>query len=98
MRLLLDAAAAFLLLGITEAVLKPLAKWLVERRIRVALPALFEALDPIMPRLIQQYRPGELEQLVRAQLNHITGDDWTARDIEPFFRLYDPRANAARLH
>jgi hypothetical protein len=94
---LLSITVAFLTLGITEAVIKPLAKWFIERRIRAALPALFEVLDPMMPRMIQQYRPGELEQIVRAHLTTITGQDWSHEDIEPFFRLYDPRRNAERF-
>jgi hypothetical protein len=95
---LLSLSGAFLLLGLTEAVIKPCAKWVVERKLRRMLPSLFAALDPLMPSLIQQYRPGQLEHLVRAHLNEITGEDWSSRDIEPFFRLYDPRRNADWFH
>jgi hypothetical protein len=97
MRWILDAAIAFLALGIIEAVVKPLAQRFVQRRLRAALPALFAAVDPLMPRLLEHYEPGHLEAIVRSKLTEITGDDWSTKDVDIFFQLYDPRRNAERL-
>lgn len=97
MHLALDLAIGFLVLGVVEALIKPLAQWFVERRLRAALPRLFEMLDPLMPGLIAQYTPGELEDIVRAHLTEITGDDWSSENVDAVFRLYDPRANAEHL-
>lgn len=98
MHLALDLAFAFLVLGVVEAFIKPLAQWFVERRLRAALPRLFEILDPLMPGLIAQYTPGELEKIVRAHLTEITGDDWSSENVDGFFAAYDPRVNAARIN
>lgn len=97
MTMALSLLLAFLTLGVTEAVIKPLAKWFVERRIRAALPGLFAALDPIMPTMIANYEAGALENRVREELSAITGQDWTKQEVETFFRLYDPRENARRI-
>jgi hypothetical protein len=97
MHWILDAAIAFLALGIIEAVVKPLAQHFVQRRLRAALPALFSAVDPLMPRLLEHYEPGHLEAIVRSKLTEITGDDWSTKDVDLFFQLYDPRKNAERL-
>jgi hypothetical protein len=97
MRWILDAAIAFLALGLIEAVVKPLAQRFVQRRLRAALPALFAAVDPLMPRLLEHYEPGHLEAIVRSKLTEITGDDWSTKDVDLFFQLYDPRRNAERL-
>ena len=95
MRLILDAAFAFIVLGVTEAFIKPLAKYTIERKVRKALPAVFKALDNYMPRMILQFSPSEIEDIVRHHLTEITGEDWSQRSVDLFFKLYDPRINAA---
>jgi hypothetical protein len=45
MRWLLDLALAFLALGVIEALVKPLARRFVQRRILAAAPLLFRQLE-----------------------------------------------------
>ncbi len=94
---LVDVIYAFVLLGVVEALIKPLAKRFVERKLIRALPLVFDALDPIMPELLRQYTAAELEDIVRAYLTKFTGDDWSGRNVDAFFERYDPRLTAARF-
>ena len=48
----LDLAIIFLTLGITEAIIKPLAKRFVQRRILKAAPAILRAVDARLPELL----------------------------------------------
>ena len=57
MRWLLDLALAFLALGVIEALVKPLARRFVQRRILAAAPLLFRQLDPLLPALLQRCLP-----------------------------------------
>jgi hypothetical protein len=94
MNLLLDLLIAFLLLGLMEALLKPLAKTFMQRRILQVAPLVFSQLDPYMPTLLQQCSGAELEQLVRTKLETLTGESWATDDLSLLFRLYDPRLAA----
>jgi len=96
MRLLFDLLIAFLLLGLMEAVVKPIAKHFVQRRILRAAPLVFAQLDPFMPALLQQCSGAEIEQLVRTKLEAATGESWASDDLTLFFRLFDPRRAADR--
>jgi hypothetical protein len=94
MRWLLDVTVAFLALGAVEAVVKPLARRFVQRRILSVAPLLFRQLDPLLPGLLQRCTGAELEQVVRQKLETLTGESWTSDDLEPLFALFDPRAAA----
>lgn len=94
MRWLLDLAVAFLALGAVEAVVKPLARRFVQRRILAVAPMLFRQLDPLLPGLLQRSSGAELEQVVRQKLEALTGESWATDDLEPLFELFDPRAAA----
>ena len=94
MRWLLDVTVAFLALGAVEAVVKPLARRFVQRRILSVAPLLFRQLDPLLPGLLQRCTGAELEQVVRQKLETLTGESWTSDDLEPLFVLFDPRAAA----
>ena len=94
MRWLLDLAVAFLALGALEAVVKPLARQFVQRRILRAAPLLFRQLDPLLPGLLQSCSGAELEQVVRQKLEVLTGESWVSEDLGPLFALFDPRAAA----
>ena len=98
MNWLLDVTTAFLLLGLTEAVIKPIAKRFVQRRLIQHAPTLLRFLDAQMPSLLQAYRGQELEQVVRTQLEKLTGESWAGENIDEVFRLSDPRITADRLH
>ena len=96
MRGLLDLAVAFLALGVIEALVKPLARRFVQRRILAAAPLLFRQLDPLLPALPQRCSGAELEQVVRQKLEALTGESWATDDLGPLFALFDPRAAADR--
>jgi hypothetical protein len=74
MRILLDLLIAFLMLGLVEALVKPIARKFVQRRILSAAPLVLEQLDPYMPALLQQCSGAELEQIVRTKLEAVTGE------------------------
>jgi hypothetical protein len=97
MRLLLDLLFTFLLLGLMEAFIKPLARTFMQRRILQVAPLLFSQLDPVMPALLQQCTGAQLEQLVRTKLEALTGESWASDDLSQLFRLYDPRRAADRV-
>lgn len=98
MRIVIDLLVAFLVLGVVEAVIKPIAKRFVQRRLLQHAPTLLGFLDAQMPSLLQAYRGQELEQVVRTQLEKLTGESWAGENIDEVFRLYDPRITADRLH
>jgi len=94
MRWLLDLAVAFFLLGVIEALVKPLARRFVQRRILAVAPLLFRQLDPLLPGLLQRCSGAELEHVVRQKLEALTGESWVGEDLGPLFALFDPRAAA----
>jgi hypothetical protein len=96
MRWMLDLVAAFLLLGLGEALVKPIAKRFVQRRILRVAPLVFEQLDPFLPALLQRCSGAELEQIVRTRLEALTGESWAGEDLSLLFHLFDPRAAADR--
>ena len=94
MRWLLDLTLAFLALGVIEALVKPLARRFVQRRILAVAPVLFRQLDPLLPALLQRCSGAELEQVVRRKLEALTGESWATDVLAPLFALFDPRAAA----
>jgi hypothetical protein len=94
MRWLIDLAIAFLVLGLIEALVKPIARRFVQRRILKVAPLVFAQLDPYLPALLQECNGAQLEQVVRTKLEVITGESWAGEDLSLFFRLFDPRAAA----
>ena len=94
MRWLLDVTVAFLALGVVEALLKPLARRFVQRRILAVAPVLFRQLDPLLPGLLQRCSGAELEQVVRQKLEALTGESWASDDLGPLFALFDLRVAA----
>ncbi|MGB5135749.1 MAG: hypothetical protein WBN89_11305 [Prochlorococcaceae cyanobacterium] len=96
MRVLLDLLIACLLLGLIEALVKPVAKRFMQRRILRTAPLVLAQLDPFMPALLQQCSGAELEQIVRTKLETLTGESWAGEDLSLLFRLFDPRIAADR--
>lgn len=94
MRWLLDLAAGLLAIGAIEALLKPLVRRLMQRRILAVAPLLFQRLDPLLPGLLQHCTGAELEALMRQKLEAISGESWASCDLSPLFELFDPRAAA----
>lgn len=90
LRTLLDAAIAFVVMGITEAVIKPLAKSMIDRPLRRALPYVYEQLDNEMPTLLRTTTPEVMAAEIGASIARATGNPATARQIEQVAQLYDP--------
>lgn len=97
MRLVIDLALGFLTIGFIEAVIKPIAKRFVQRRILRVAPAVFELLDRQMPQLVTQLDGAQLTAIVRHKLESLTGESWSSPEIETIFSLYDPRVTADKL-
>ena len=87
----LDLAIIFLTLGITEAVIKPIAKRVVQRRILKAAPAILRAIDARLPELLALPSGEALEAQVRTIAEQVTGESWATDDLGPLFTLFDLR-------
>ena len=98
MHWLIDLSVGFLVLGLIEAVIKPIAKRFVQRRILQAAPLVFAQLDPYLPALLQECNGAQLEQIVRTKLETLTGESWAGEDLGLLFRLFDPRLAADRAN
>lgn len=92
--LLYNLGVSFLVLGVVEAVIKPVAKRFVQRKIIKYAPMVYRVIDPMMPYLLVRYSGAELEQIVRQKFTELTGEDWSQTNLEPFWQWYDPRKNA----
>ena len=87
----LDLAIIFLTLGITEAIIKPIAKRVVQRRILKAAPAILRAIDARLPELLTMPSGEALEAQVRSIAEQVTGESWATDDLGPLFELFDLR-------
>jgi hypothetical protein len=94
MRLIIEAVLFFLVLGFTEAIIKPTAKQWVRRRVIKYAPMALGALDAQMPNLLKEYDGKQLEQVVRTKLESLTGETWSKEELDEVFRMYDPRITA----
>lgn len=94
MKLLIEAVLFFLTLGLTEAVIKPIARQWVRRRVIKYGPMVLGLLDAQMPHLLKEYDGKQLEQIVRTKLEELTGESWSKEELDEVFRMYDPRITA----
>lgn len=95
-RALIDGFIAFLLMGLTEAVVKPLAKTVVDRPLRRALPHVYARLDDEMPTLLRTANPEVMTAEIAASIAQATGNPATARQIDQVVTLYSPIKAAIR--
>jgi hypothetical protein len=95
-RTLLDGLVAFLRIGLTEAVIKPLAKAAIDRSLRQALPYIYERLDDEMPTLLRTADPEVMTAEIAASIAQATGNPATARQIDQVVALYSPIKAAIR--
>ncbi len=94
MKIFLDLAFAFLVLGVVEAFVKPIAKKWVQRRFLRAAPGVLKKIDAMLPYLVLHYSGEELQEKVRLAFEEVTGESWGEDEINPFFELYDIRKAA----
>ena len=81
----------FVLLGLVEAVIKPLAKRWVQRRIIGAAPVILREVDRRLPELLTLPTGEALEAQVRTIAEQVTGESWATDDLGPLFELFDLR-------
>lgn len=96
LRFFIDGIIAFIVLGISEAIVKPLAKAAIERPLKQALPAIFEKLDDEMPKLLITATPEVMTSKIASTIASATGNEATARQIEKVVELYSPIKAAFR--
>jgi hypothetical protein len=90
LRTLIDGLIAFLFMGLTEAVIKPLAKAVIDRPLRKALPYVYERLDDEMPTLLRTASPEVMTAEIASTIAQATGNPATARQIDQVVALYSP--------
>lgn len=90
LRPLLDSFLAFLTFGLTEALIKPLAKAAIERPLKRALPYIYERLDDEMPMLLRTASPEVMTAEIASTIAQATGNPATARQIDQVVALYSP--------
>ena len=91
MRALVDAIWVFIGLGVTEAIVKPIAKRWVQRRVVQAAPLVLQKMDSILPELINMPDGLAVEEKVRAIAEEVTGESWDNIDVDLLFNLFDLR-------
>lgn len=96
LRTLFDALIAFLVMGITEAIIKPLATAAIDRPLKRALPYIYERLDNEMPTLLRTAEPETMAAEIASTIAQATGNPATARQIEQVVALYSPIKAALR--
>ena len=93
---IIDAAIAFVILGITEVFIKPLAIAFIQRSTQRFLPAVFSRLDDVMPRLLAEATPEQMTGEIASAITAATGQPATAQQIEQVVKLYNPIKAALR--
>lgn len=96
LRTLIDGLIAFLVMGITEAIIKPLATAAIERPLKRALPYIYERLDDEMPTLLRTADPEVMTAEIASTIAQATGNPATARQIDQVVALYSPIKAALR--
>ena len=96
LRTLIDGLIAFLVMGLTEAVIKPLAKAVIDRPLRKALPYVYERLDEEMPTLLRTADPEIMTAEIASTIAQAIGNPATARQIDQVVALYSPIKAALR--
>ena len=94
--LLIEFAIAFLLLGITEAIVKPIAIRFIKRKAVKYSAIALEQLDKMVVN-ITDLSGAEIEEKLRVKLEELTGEDWSKEELNPFFEMHDVRINADKV-
>lgn len=88
------ATISFLLIGLQEAVVKPIAKSFFKRKIIKYAPIAMRFLDQEMLGMLAQIDGAQMENSLIEQLEFLTGESWKKSEINELFSLYDPRITA----
>lgn len=92
MSLILD----FIALGLTAAIITPIAKRVIKRKLIRWGPAALEILDREIPSMFGRHSGQEIADILRTKLETLTGESWSDSDLDQVFELYDPRITADR--
>jgi hypothetical protein len=98
MHWIFDISLAFLVIGLTEAIVKPIAKGLVERQLRKILPVAMEYLDLSMPEMIFQYTGEQMNTALKMKLEDVLGRSISQSELDYVFKTYDPRISSDYHH
>jgi hypothetical protein len=85
---------AFVLLGIEEALIKPIAKRFIKRKIAKHAPTAMQFLDEIVPGAFSRYNANDLNLQLKQRLESVTGESWGEKEVDQMFTIYDPRITA----
>ena len=88
---LIDLAIIFLGIGLTEAVVKSVAKRFVQLRILRAAPVILRAIDAHLHELLTLPTGAALQARVRSIAAEATGEGGPEDDLGPLFELFDLR-------
>lgn len=89
-------AVALFSIGLEEAVVKPVLKKIFQRKITKYAPLAMKFLDEQMPRLLTQKDAQDMNVLLKDTLELVTEESWNEKEINQFFKIYDPRITAER--
>lgn len=96
MRILFEAILTFISIGFASAVIRPIAKRWVQRRILKAAPMALKRIDAVLPDIIKLPSPEAVEGRVREILEEVTGESWEGTDLGLIFELFDLRKAVTR--
>lgn len=91
-----DAVFFFIGLGISKALIEPIAKLVIKNKVMRFAPAALKLLDEQMPGFLGKWSGEDIEQLVRQKLESVTGESWSKQEIDSVFQLYDVRIGASK--
>ena len=91
MNYIIDGILVFIGLGLTEALVKPIAKRFVQRRLLAAAPLILREVDRHLPELLTLPTGAALEARVRTIAEQVTDESWAEDDLGPLFELFDLR-------
>jgi hypothetical protein len=94
----LDLFVSFILLGLTEALVKPAATYWARKNIIKWTPVALSYVDQILPDFVLSEATVDLDRLVRDKLSAVTGEDWSNKNIDYFWHVYDPRVTLSKLN
>jgi hypothetical protein len=94
MKYLTDGVIAFFILGVVEALIKPIAKTLIRKKILKYAPVAMSFLDEQMPRMIVENDSIQMRRFLKERLESLTGEGWDDKELDEMFKIYDPRITA----
>jgi len=96
-RFLIDVSISFIILGLFEAVVKPISIQLTKRSLIKFTPIVLNKLDQAFPDLIRSGNAESLDTFVRNTFSELSGEDWSNIDTDYFWRVYDLRVTLDKL-